>query len=172
MSDNSDKMHFMLDNYVHNAKHIFHIVEAPMNVTDKDRDLLALLGENARMPVATLAKKLALSRTTVQARLDRLEREGVIAGYGIRLSDAYSSGLARAHVMITIAPKVLTQVCTALLRIHAVKSLHSVSGTFDLIAIVEAPSISELDQHVDEIGMIDGVERTLSSIILSTRISR
>ena len=172
MSDNSDKTHFLMHNYVHNAEFVFHIVEASMNVTDKDRDLLALLGENARIPVATLAKKLALSRTTVQARLDRLEREGVIAGYGIRLSDAYSSALARAHVMITIAPKVLTQVCTALLRIHAVKSLHSVSGTFDLIAIVEAPSISELDQHVDEIGMVDGVERTLSSIILSTRISR
>lgn len=143
-----------------------------MNITEKDRELLDLLGENARAPVASLAKKLGLSRTTVQARLDRLEREGVIAGYGLRLSDAYSASLARAHVMITLAPKVLAQVCVSLQSIHAVKSLHSVSGTFDLIAIVEAPSISELDQLVDEIGMIDGVERTLSSIILSTRISR
>ncbi|MDQ0561987.1 DNA-binding Lrp family transcriptional regulator [Rhizobium mesoamericanum] len=143
-----------------------------MILTNKDRELLAVLGENARMPVATLAKRLQLSRTTVQARLERLEREGIIAGYGIRLSEAYSSSLARAHVMITLAPKVLSQVCAALQRIQAVKSLHSVSGTFDLIAIVEAPSIRELDQLVDEIGMIDGVERTLSSIILSTRISR
>jgi DNA-binding Lrp family transcriptional regulator len=143
-----------------------------MILTDKDRELLAVLGENARMPVATLAKRLQLSRTTVQARLERLEREGIIAGYGIRLSEAYSSSLARAHVMITLAPKVLSQVCASLQRIQAVKSLHSVSGTFDLIAIVEAPSIAELDQLVDEIGMIDGVERTLSSIILSTRISR
>jgi DNA-binding Lrp family transcriptional regulator len=143
-----------------------------MIVTDKDRELLAVLGENARMPVATLAKRLQLSRTTVQARLERLEREGIIAGYGIRLSEAYSSSLARAHVMITLAPKVLSQVCASLQRIQAVESLHSVSGTFDLIAIVEAPSIAELDQLVDEIGMIDGVERTLSSIILSTRISR
>lgn len=143
-----------------------------MKLSEKDRDLLDLLGENARMPVATLARKLALSRTTVQARLERLEREGVIAGYGVRLSDAYASSLARAHVMITLAPKVLSQVCMAIQRIHAVKSLHSVSGSFDLIAVVEAPSISELDQLVDEIGMIDGVERTLSSIILSTRLSR
>lgn len=143
-----------------------------MILTEKDRELLAVLGENARMPVATLAKRLQLSRTTVQARLERLEREGIIAGYGIRLSEAYSSSLARAHVMITLAPKVLSQVCASLQRIQAVKSLHSVSGTFDLIAIVEAPSIAELDQLVDEIGMIDGVERTLSSIILSTRISR
>ncbi|QPB24421.1 Lrp/AsnC family transcriptional regulator [Rhizobium sp. 007] len=143
-----------------------------MNVTEKDRELLDLLGENARAPVASLAKKLGLSRTTVQARLDRLEREGVIAGYNVRLSDAYQSGLAKAHVMITLAPKVLSQVCVSLQAIHGVKSLHSVSGTFDLIAVLEAPSISELDQLVDRIGMIDGVERTLSSIIMSTRLSR
>ncbi|ANP90093.1 Lrp/AsnC family transcriptional regulator [Rhizobium leguminosarum] len=143
-----------------------------MNVTEKDRELLDLLGENARAPVASLAKKLGLSRTTVQSRLDRLEREGVIAGYNVRLSDEYQSGLAKAHVMITLAPKVLSQVCVSLQAIHGVKSLHSVSGTFDLIAVLEAPSISELDQLVDGIGMIDGVERTLSSIIMSTRLSR
>ncbi|MCK1348481.1 MULTISPECIES: Lrp/AsnC family transcriptional regulator [unclassified Bradyrhizobium] len=143
-----------------------------MNITDRDRELLNLLGENARAPVASLAKKLGLSRTTVQARLYRLEREGVITGYGPRLSDAYSSSLVRAHVMITLAPKVLAEVCCSLQGIGAVKSVHSVSGSFDLIAVVQAPSISELDQLVDEIGMINGVERTLSSIILSTRISR
>jgi DNA-binding Lrp family transcriptional regulator len=143
-----------------------------MQVTDKDRELIALLGQNARMPVATLAKKLSLSRTTVQARLERLEREGVIAGYGLRLSETYLSGLIRAHVLITIAPKALAAVTASLDAIPQVTTLHSVSGTFDLIAIVAAPSISQLDQLIDEIGTIDGVERTLSSIILSTRISR
>ncbi|MGV1832902.1 Lrp/AsnC family transcriptional regulator [Agrobacterium vitis] len=143
-----------------------------MRLTEKDRELLALLGENARAPVATLAKKLSLSRTTVQARLERLEREGIIVGYGVRLSDEYSSSLVRAHILITIAPKALSQVTSSLEKVKAVIALHSVSGTFDLIAIIEAPSISELDQLIDQIGTIDGVERTLSSIILSTRISR
>lgn len=141
-------------------------------MTDKDHDLLALLSENSRMPVATLAKKLGLSRTTIQARLERLERDGVIAGYGVRLSDRYASSLIRAHILITIAPKALSQVVSALERLKPVTALHSVSGNFDLIALLAAPSISELDQVIDEIGTLDGVERTLSSIILSTRISR
>lgn len=140
--------------------------------TDKDRDLLALLSENSRMPVATLAKKLGLSRTTVQARIERLERDGVIAGYGIRLSDKYAASLIRAHILITIAPKALAQVVSALERLKPVTALHSVSGNFDLIALLAAPSVLELDQTIDEIGTLDGVERTLSSIILSTRISR
>ena len=143
-----------------------------MQVTDKDRELIALLGQNARMSVAALAKKLSRSHTTVQAMLERLEREGVISGYGVRLSEAYPSGLIRAHVLITIAPKALSAVTASLNAIPQVTTLHSVSGTFDLIAIVAAPSISELDQLIDGIGTIDGVERTLSSIILSTRISR
>ncbi|KEA04420.1 hypothetical protein QOV31_005269 (plasmid) [Agrobacterium fabrum] len=143
-----------------------------MQLTERDRELLSLLGENARTPVATLAKKLSLSRTTVQARLERLEREGVIVGYGVRLSNEYSSSLVRAHILITIAPKALSQVTASLGKVTAVIALHSVSGTFDLIAIIEAPSISELDQFIDQIGIIEGVERTLSSIILSTRISR
>lgn len=143
-----------------------------MQLTEKDRELLALLGENARLPVATLAKTLGLSRTTVQARLERLEREGVIAGYGVRLTERYASSLIRAHILITIAPKALPQVTTALDRMRAVTALHSVSGSFDLIAMIAAPSIAELDHLIDEIGAIEGVERTLSSIILSTRISR
>jgi DNA-binding Lrp family transcriptional regulator len=143
-----------------------------MQVTEKDRELLALLSENARMPVAELARRLNLSRTTVQARLERLEGQGVIAGYALRLSEAYESGLVRAHVMITIAPKALGQVTAELNAIRDVTALYSVNGPYDLIAIVAAHSISELDRLIDRIGEISGVERTLSSIILSTRIAR
>ena len=138
----------------------------------KDRELLSILSENAREQTATIARKLGLSRTTVQAKIDRLERDGVIAGYGVKLSDAYESGMVKAHVLITIAPKTLARITTELHAISAVRTLHSVSGSFDLIAVVEATSIAELDHLIDKIGAIDGVERTLSSIILSTRISR
>jgi DNA-binding Lrp family transcriptional regulator len=143
-----------------------------MSVTDKDRELLALLAQNARMPVTELARRLSLARTTVQARLDKLEGEGVIAGYGLKLSEDYLGTLVRAHVLITILPKSLPVVTKALDAIREVTSLYSVSGSFDLIAVLAAPSIAELDRLIDRIGEIAGVERTLSSVILSTRISR
>ena len=108
----------------------------------------------------------------MQARLERLERSGVIAGYGVRLSDDAERGLIRAHVLITILPKTAPRIETELRAIAEVRTLHSVSGNFDLIAIVEAASIGELDRLIDRIGALDGVERTLSSIILSTRIDR
>ena len=98
--------------------------------------------------------------------------DGVITGYGVRLSEAYENALVRAHVLITLAPKMLGRVTQDLEAIPHVRSVYSVSGSFDMIAIVAARSISELDATIDNIGSIDGVEKTLSSIILSTRIAR
>lgn len=143
-----------------------------MTIDPTDRLLLALLTENARAPVAELGRKLGLSRTTVQSRLERLERRGIIAGYTTRLSDEHEQGLIRAHVLITAVPKLAPRAEVELRKIPEVQTLHSVSGHFDMIAIVVAPSIGELDQLIDRIGALDGVERTMSSIILSTRIQR
>ncbi|MBL0373328.1 Lrp/AsnC family transcriptional regulator [Rhizobium sp. KVB221] len=143
-----------------------------MTLSKVDKHLLFILAENSRLTTATIARQLGLSRTTVQAKIEKLERDGVITGYGVRLSDSFEGDLVKAHVMITLAPKALGRVTTALNAIREVRTVHSVSGTFDLIAIVAADSISALDVIIDAIGGIDGVERTLSSIILSTRISR
>ncbi len=143
-----------------------------MPMDDTDRKLIAMLRENARAPTAVLARRLSLSRTTVQARLERLERGGVISGYGVRISDDVERGLIRAHVLVTLLPKTTPRIEQELRAIPEVRTLHSVSGSFDMIAIVEAGSIGELDRLIDRIGALEGVERTLSSIILSTRIDR
>jgi len=137
-----------------------------------DRALLALLRENARSPVSELARKLKLSRTTVQSRLARLERERVIAGYTVTVGPQAEAGHVRAHILITLEPRKSMAIETALRRIPELRTLHSVSGPFDLIAIVAAGSIGELDHLIDRIGALDGVERTTSAIVLSTRIDR
>lgn len=139
---------------------------------DTDHALLALLRDNARAPTAELARKLGLSRTTVQSRIERLERQRVIAGYTIAVPDALEASLVRAHVLITLVPKQSAAIEIALRRIPEVRVLHSVSGPFDLIAVVAAASIGELDALIDRIGALDGVERTTSAIVLSTRIER
>ena len=69
-----------------------------MNLTSKDEELIALLQTDARMAVAELARRLGVSRTTVQDRLKRLEDAGVIAGDGVRLGKAGISPGIQAHV--------------------------------------------------------------------------
>ena len=137
-----------------------------------DAALLSLLRANARESVSELARKLGVSRSTVQSRIERLEQQGIISGYSIKVADSYAQSLVRAHVLVTALPKLSHQVVQALEKIIEVKTLHSVSGNFDMIVIVEALSIRDLDAVLDRIGALDGVERTMSSIILSTRIDR
>jgi DNA-binding Lrp family transcriptional regulator len=71
-----------------------------------------------------------------------------------------------------VAPRQSAAIEAALRKIAEVRVLHSVSGPFDLIAIVAAQSIGELDALIDRIGALEGVERTTSAIVLSTRIER
>jgi len=104
--------------------------------------------------------------------MERLQRQRVIAGYTISVPDELEASLVRAHVMITLVPKQSAAIEVALRKIPEVRVLHSVSGPFDLIAIVAAASIGELDELIDRIGALDGVERTTSAIVLSTRIER
>jgi DNA-binding Lrp family transcriptional regulator len=139
---------------------------------DVDEHLLARLRENARAPVAELARSLGLSRTTVQSRLARLERNGVIAGYAVKLAPAYEAGRVHAFVMLTVEPKQAAAVTAALRRMSGVRRLQSVSGPFDMIASVEAAGVGEMDALIDDIGALKGVERTNSSIVLSTKFDR
>jgi DNA-binding Lrp family transcriptional regulator len=141
-------------------------------LSEADQALITLLRENARASTAELARRLGVSRTTVQSRIERLEQRGIISGYGVKLSPDYEQGLVKAHVLLTVAPKAADAVVRSLRMLTEVRTVHSVSGTFDMIVVVEAPSIRDLDALLDRIGALDGVERTLSSIILSTRIER
>ena len=141
-------------------------------ISVQDEHLLALLRENARLSTSELARRLGLSRTTVQSRIERLERSGVITGYTVRLSADYEKGLIRAQVMITHAPKASASVVAALRNMDEVRKLHSVGGSFDMIADVAAQDVGAMDKIIDAIGALEGVERTMSSIVLSTRIDR
>jgi DNA-binding Lrp family transcriptional regulator len=137
-----------------------------------DTKLLALLKANAREPTASLARKLGLARSTVQERIARLEREGVIRGYTVRLSDQAEIGRLRAVVMITADPKQADRVAAELKRMPEVRSLSAVSGAYDMVANVEAETPARIDAALDRIGRAPGVARTVSSIILSEKFSR
>ena len=143
-----------------------------LSLTDADRRLLAVLGEDARAPTSAIARQLGLSRTTVQSRIDRLEQSGVIAGYTVRLGQTLEQQQVRAHILITVLPKKMPAVVKALQAIDAVRSLHSVSGQHDLVAMAAVDAVAAMDELTDAIGAIDGVERTTTAVILGTKFER
>ena len=139
---------------------------------DPDAKLIALLRANAREPAASLARKLGLARSTVQERIARLEREGTIKGYTVRLGDEAESRKLRAIVMISADPKQADRVTAELKRMPEVRSLSAVAGAYDMMALVEAETTARMDASLDRIGKAAGVARTVSSIILSEKFAR
>lgn len=137
-----------------------------------DQRIIALLSTDARMPVARLAQKLGLARTTAQARLERLERSGVIAGYTLRLSDTGLAGQIRATVLLQIRPQAQNTIVMQLRRIPEVELAHTTSGRFDMSLQLRAGSTGELDATLDRIGEIEGVAAMETLIHLTTRIDR
>lgn len=142
-----------------------------MQSDEIDQKLMTLLRENARRPVAELARQLGLARTTVQARIERLETTGMITGYTLRASAATRSPL-QATVLISIEPRSGPDVLSRLRSLPGVQVVHTTSGRFDLLAQVVAKTTAELDQTIDRIGEARGVKSSESLIHLATKLDR
>lgn len=137
-----------------------------------DRRLLAALREDARLPVSQLAQMFDIPRAQVYARLERLEKDGVIAGYTLRLGQAFTKTRVRAHVMIKTLPRLCQEVEARLAEIPEVSALYAISGEWDIIVLVEAADTVELNDLINRIGLVEGVERTTTSVILAARLER
>ena len=148
---------------------IFHML-----LDETDKHLLNLLSANCRESIAALARTLKLSRSTVKDRIERLERRDIIKGYTLRLSDEFAARQiqVQVQVMITSEPKLSAQIVRNLKKMQTVKALYAVNGVYDMIAMLSTDSTKTLDQTLDSIGAMEGVLKTVSSIILSTKFER
>jgi len=134
-----------------------------------DEKLLKLLTTNSREGTSSLARKLGLSRSTVQDRINKLVSRKIIAGFTVKQHADYEGKLISAHVLLSIDQKYAQQ-AIGLMKTHApIKTLYVVSGAYDLIAIVKAPTMEEIDETLDFILAINGVNKTTTSLVLSAK---
>ncbi len=139
---------------------------------DVDNKILALLMDNARLPVTSIAKLLGIARTTVIARIANLEKRQVIAGYGVKLNQTMYQPAVRAYVGLSIEARYATNLIKVLQQMSEVESLCAVSGVIDYMLTLRCANTEVLDKLLDQIGTLDGVRQTSTSIILSKRIDR
>ena len=139
---------------------------------DLDRGLVAHLAQDARLSVAVLARRLKVARSTVQARLERLETSGAIAGYTLRLGDSAREHRIRATCLLTIEPRSQVGILSRLRNMPEVERIHTTSGRVDLLLQLAAASTSQLDDVLDQIGGLTGVRSSESLIHLSTKLDR
>ena len=137
-----------------------------------DRTLLALLQANARESTANLARRLKVARTTLVARIARLEREGIVAGYGLRLGQRLEQAAVRAFCALRVSPKGAPAAMKALERMPEVEGAWAVSGEFDYMVLLRCHSTEVLDELLDLLGQVEGIQQTQTSIVLSQKIDR
>jgi DNA-binding Lrp family transcriptional regulator len=133
-----------------------------------DRRLLSLLRDNARMSVAAMAKSLGVARGTVQNRLARLEADGVIAGYTVRLKLQDEDQRIRALMTVAVEGNRTDEVLRALKGDPAVCALHTTNGRWDIVAELRTESLEAVDRVLGRIRQIDGISNTETSLLLST----
>jgi DNA-binding Lrp family transcriptional regulator len=134
---------------------------------ETDRKLIALLRDNARLSVATLAKRLGVARGTVQNRIAKLEADGTIVGYTVRLRPQVEEQRIRALMTIAVEGNRPEAALRALRGDPAVAALHSTNGRWDFVAELRADSLEEFDRVLGRIRRIEGISNTETSLLLS-----
>ncbi|TCO78378.1 Lrp/AsnC family transcriptional regulator [Chromatocurvus halotolerans] len=139
---------------------------------DLDDALLQHLQQNARVTIAQLSRRLAVSRSTVTDRIERLEQRGIIRGYTVVLGEEATRRRVRAHIMVNVSTGQSSSLIRELRRMSSILRAYAVSGIYDLIVVAEADSTEDLDEVLDRVRELDGVESTLTSVVLSTKFER
>jgi DNA-binding Lrp family transcriptional regulator len=137
-------------------------------VDDIDRELLGLLRADARATVASLAKTLRVARGTVQNRIARLQADGTIVGYTVRLRPQVEAHRIAALMTIAVEGNRADAVLRTLRGDPAVQTLHTTNGRWDIVAELRADSLEAFDRVLGRIRMIEGIASTETSLLLST----
>jgi DNA-binding Lrp family transcriptional regulator len=135
---------------------------------ETDQRLLSLLRKDARTSVATLAAKLGVSRGTVTNRVTKLEDNGIIVGYTVRLRPDSQPNEIHAWMSVAVEGNETRTVIASLLGEPGVACLHDTNGRWDLLAELRAANLSELSQVLERIRLIRGISSTETSIHLET----
>jgi DNA-binding Lrp family transcriptional regulator len=137
-------------------------------IDSTDQRLLSLLRQDARLPVAALAAKLGVSRGTVNNRIAKLERAGVIVGYTVQLRPDARPDEIRAWMGIEVEGNRTREVIANLLGEPGVAALHDTNGRWDLLAELRTGTMAGLSQVLERIRLLKGIRGTETSIHLAT----
>ncbi len=137
---------------------------------DTDRALIRHLRENARAPVSTLAAACGVSRGTVQNRLARLQADGTILGYTVRLRAEAAAAQVRAVMLVEVAGSRMAAVIRALRGLPEVAAVHTTNGRWDLVVELAAESLVAFDAVLRRIRLIDGIANSETSLMLSASL--
>lgn len=139
-------------------------------VDPTDARLLLALADHPRATVLALAETLGISRNTVQARLQRLERDGVLTSFERRIDPTALGYPLTAFVQVRVVQQMLAEVSDALSGVPEVVEVLGISGDSDLMVRVVARDGDDLYRIAGVLLATAGVERTSTSLVMRTLV--
>jgi len=139
-----------------------------MDIDPKDRKLISLLREDARLPISSLAQHLNVSRATIQNRIARLCDKGIIQGFSVRLKSDVETSQIRAITMIQVRARKTNEVLKSLSGLPEISRLHTTNGRWDIVAEINTDNLEEFDVSLTRIREIEGVANTETSLLLTS----
>ncbi len=137
-----------------------------------DRNLISILEKNARVPAAELARRVGLARTTVQERIERLERRGVILGYRAILGRQEEEAAVSAYVFLTVQMRLAPRIFALLRNYPEIITADATSGAANVLCRVSVPQLEDLEALIGELAGIEGIESVYYSVVLAQKINR
>lgn len=134
-----------------------------------DSRLIGALRQNGRESLSDLAGHLGVTRSTVRARLDRLIAGGEIAGFTVITRSDVRPDAVRGLMMLEVAGRGAERMMKRLTAMPQVHAVHSTNGTWDLIAEIGTETLEQFDQILFAIRRLEGVTRSETNLLLSTR---
>jgi len=131
-----------------------------------DRQLLALLRDNARTPVSSLAHSLRVSRATVQNRINRLLETGIIEGFSVKLKADITPLPVRAITLIQVHAKQTNSVLKDLAGLPHVYQVYTTNGRWDIVSEIHTDTLPSFDETLTLIRDLEGVANTETSLLL------
>lgn len=138
---------------------------------DTDLSLIRALRHDARASLSALADLLGVSRTTVRARIERLQRQGDIAGFTVVLKGDVAQDPVRGLMMIGVEGRGADRILRQLNGLPDVRAVHNTNGRWDMIVELGTATLEDLDQTLATIRRFDGVVSSETNLLLSTRKS-
>lgn len=143
-----------------------------VDLDELDRRLLAALRSNGRESVASLARRLSVTRATINGRMDRLVNSGVVVGFSVRVREGNDPSTIRAITIIQVQGRANNDVIRSLRGFAEVESLHTTNGGWDLVAEIRTATLGDFDALLARIRRIEGVINSETSLLLSSVLTR
>ncbi len=139
---------------------------------DLDRRLLTLLHRDGRATISELADLLGVTRTTIRARMDALKARGEVVGFTVVTRQDVAQNPVRGLMMLGIEGRGTERLMARVAALPQVMAVHSTNGTWDLIAEIGTETLEELDQVLFTIRRMEGITRSETNLLLSTKRGR